>query len=129
MAGPKGSKYYDIFLKHQVELVSGGETIIDEEAFSLLKEIEKGQSIVAAAKNMDISYRKAWGLIRDIEFNLGFPLVRKTRGGKAGGRTTFTVEGAELMSAYIKLLSDLESTDKESVRGFFRSLNHIAGKE
>jgi len=129
MAGPKGSRYYDIFLRHQVALVSNGVKIIDEEAFTLLEEIEKGQSIVSAAKNMGISYRKAWGLLRDIEYNLGFTLVGKRRGGKAGGRTTFTVEGAELMTAYRKLLSELESTDKESVRAFFRSLNHITGIE
>jgi molybdate transport system regulatory protein len=128
MAGPKGSKYYDIFLRHQVELVSAGTTIINEEAFRLLDEIEKGHSIVSAARNMDISYRKAWGLIRDIEYNLGFNLVGKMRGGKAGGRTTFTPEGLELMDAYRKLVSELQSTDKEAVKTFFRKLNHISSK-
>jgi len=33
------------------------------------------------------------------------------------------------MIAYRKLLSELESTDKESVRVFFRSLNHITGNK
>jgi molybdate transport system regulatory protein len=129
MAGPKGSKYYDIFLRHQVELVSGETTIINEEAFRLLDEIGKGHSIVSAARNMNISYRKAWGLIRDIEYNLGFMLVRKKRGGKDGGRTTFSPEGLELMDAYRKLVSELESTDKEAVKAFFRRLNHISAKE
>ena len=128
MAGPKGSKYYDIFLRHQIELVSGETTIIGEEAFRLLDEIDKGHSIVSASKNMEISYRKAWGLIKSIENNLGFHLVERKRGGKAGGRSYFTVEGAELMNAYRKLISELELTDKEHVRVFFRSLNHISSK-
>jgi len=125
MAGPKGSKYYDIFLKHNVQLVTGEEVLISEEGFRLLLEIGKTQSIVAASKNLEISYRKAWGLLREIEYNLGFSLVGKRRGGKSGGRTTFTPEGAELLDAYQKLVSDLESTDREAIRAFFKRINHI----
>lgn len=128
MAGPKGSRYYDIFLNHRIQLVSGHDIIISEETFRLLSEIESEHSIVAASKKMGISYRKAWGLLRDTEYNIGFRLVGKKRGGKAGGRTAFTDEGAELMRAYKKLITDLESTDKEPVRTFFRSINHITGK-
>jgi molybdate transport repressor ModE-like protein len=101
-------------------------TLISEEGFRLLIEISKELSIVAAAKNMGISYRKAWGMLRTIEYNLGFQLVGKKRGGKAGGRTTFTSEGAELLDAYQKLVSDLESTDREAIRTFFRRINHIS---
>lgn len=129
MAGPKGSKYYNIFLKQQIQLVSEDEVIINEEGFRLLREIEKEQSIVAASKNMGISYRKAWGLLRDIEYALGFSLVGKRRGGKAGGRTTFTEEGKELLDAYSDLVKDLESTDKEVIRTFFRRINDITGKK
>jgi molybdate transport repressor ModE-like protein len=125
MAGPKGSKYYDIFLRHQVQLVTGEDTLISEEGFRLLLEIGKTQSIVSAAKNLGMSYRKAWGLLREIEYNLGFSLVGKKRGGKAGGRTTFTPEGAELLDAYQKLVKDLESTDREAIRAFFKRINHI----
>jgi molybdate transport system regulatory protein len=129
MAGPKGSKYYNIFLKQQIQLVSDDEVIVDDEGFRLLLEIEKEQSIVAASKNMGISYRKAWGLLRDIEYELGFPLVGKRRGGKAGGRTTFTEEGKELLDAYRNLIKDLESTDKEVIRTFFRRINDITDKK
>jgi molybdate transport repressor ModE-like protein len=128
MAGPKGSKYYDIFLKHQVQLVTEDETLISEEGFNLLLEIGKELSIVAASKNLGISYRKAWGLIREIEYNLGFRLVGKRRGGKTGGRTTFTPEGAELLEAYQQLVRELESTDREAVRAFFKRINHITDK-
>ena len=129
MAGPKGSKYYDIFLRHQVQLVTGDEVLISEEGFRLLLEIGKTLSIVAASKNLDMSYRKAWGLLRDIEYNLGFSLVGKRRGGKSGGRTTFTPEGAELLEAYQQLVRELESTDREAIRAFFKRINHIASKK
>jgi molybdenum-dependent DNA-binding transcriptional regulator ModE len=75
MAGPRGSKYYDIFLKQQLELVTkDDDLIINEEGFRLLVEVRKEQSIVAAARNLNISYRKAWGS--------GIPACRKTQGRK-----------------------------------------------
>jgi molybdate transport system regulatory protein len=126
MAGPIGSKYYDIFLKHKVQLVTGEEyVVINEEGFRLLQEIEKKQSIVAAAKNMKISYRKAWGLLREIEYDLGFSLVGKKRGGSAGGRTTFTPDGKKLLDAFTSLQSDLDAADKEIIRSFFKKINSI----
>jgi molybdate transport repressor ModE-like protein len=128
MAGHKGSKYYNIFLEQQVRLVSDGETIISEEGFRLLLEIEARNSIVSAAKEMGISYRKAWGLLRDIEHNLGFSLAGKQRGGRNGGRTSFTAEGKELLEAYRNLVSGLEMSGKEPIRNFFRSINSITEK-
>jgi molybdate transport system regulatory protein len=130
MAGPIGSKYYDIFLKHKVQLVtSDEETVINEEGFRLLLEIEKENSIVAAARNMKISYRKAWGLLREIEYVLGFSLAGRKRGGKAGGRTSFTPEGKILLEAFKSMTADLESADKEIIRSFFRKINSITERK
>jgi molybdate transport system regulatory protein len=129
MAGPKGSKYYNIFLKQQLQLVTrDDDTIISEEGFTLLAEIKKEQSIVAAAINMGISYRKAWGLLREIENVLGFQLVGKHRGGKAGGKTDLTTEGLELTNAYIDLKSELEVKVHDTVKSFFKRVNKISEK-
>lgn len=130
MAGHKGSKYFDIFLKHKVQLVTGEEDIvINEEGFRLLLEIEKEHSIVAAAKNMKISYRKAWGILRDMEYVLGFSLVGRKRGGKAGGRTSFTDEGKMLLDAFVLMKSELDQSGKEIIRSFFRKINSITEKK
>lgn len=106
-------------------MVTGDEVIISEEGFNLLVTLEKDLSIVAAAKNLGISYRKAWGMIRDIEYQLGFRLVGKRRGGKAGGHTTFTAEGIALIEAYKNLISQLEASDKEIIRTFFKKINQL----
>jgi molybdate transport system regulatory protein len=130
MAGPIGSKYYDIFLKHHFQLVTGDEdVVINEEGFRLLIEIGKEQSIVAAARNMNISYRKAWGMLREIEYNLGFSLVGKRRGGKSGGRTSVTPEGKVLLEAFRTMKTELEISDKEIIREFFRKINSITDKK
>jgi len=130
MAGPKGSKYYDIFLKQQVQLVTkDDDNVIDEEGFTLLTEIQKEQSIVAAARNMGISYRKAWGLLREIEYVLVFSLVGKHRGGKAGGKTELTLEGAELTEAYINLKKDLDYAVHDKVKAFFERINKLSDRK
>lgn len=125
MAGPKGSRYYDVFLRHQVEMVTDKKIIINEEGFRLLLALEKDLSIVSAARDLNISYRKAWGMIRDIELYLGFPLVGKKRGGSSGGKTFLTTEGKELLDAYRELVSGLESSDRDIIRHFFRRINQI----
>ena len=130
MAGHKGSKYYDIFLKQQLQLVTKeDEIVINEEGFMLLTEVHKKQSIVAASRNMGISYRKAWGLLREIEYVLGFQLVGKHRGGKAGGKTDLTQEGIELTEAYYNLKRDLDLDVHDTVKTFFNNINKISGKK
>ncbi len=130
MAGPKGSKYYDIFLKQHLQLVTKEDDIvIKEEGFTLLTEIKKEQSIVAASRNMGISYRKAWGLLREIEYVLGFQLVGKHRGGKAGGKTELTMEGIELTEAYSILRRDLDIDVHDTVKIFFNQINKISKKK
>jgi molybdate transport system regulatory protein len=130
MAGQRGSKYYDIFLKQQVQLVTKeDDLIINEEGFRLLVEIKKEQSIVAAARNLNISYRKAWGLLREIESVLGFNLVGKHRGGKAGGKTDLTEEGLELIEAYLILKTELEEKVHDPVKKFFKKINKISDRK
>ena len=111
MAGPPGSKYYNIFLDYKINL-TGKENfeVFDEERFTLLKQIHEHGSLAAAAEAMSISYRKAWGLIRDAEESMGFMLVEKQRGGKEGGRSELTVEGKKLLDTYRDWETDRKST-------------------
>jgi molybdate transport system regulatory protein len=130
MAGPRGSKYYDIFLKQQLHLVTKEDDIvIKEEGFTLLTGIKKEQSIVAAARNMGISYRKAWGLLREIEFVLGFQLVGKHRGGKAGGKTDLTRDGEDLTEAYLLLKKEIDLAVHDNVKLFFNRINKISDRQ
>ena len=78
---------------------------------------------------MGISYRKAWGLLREIEYVLGLQLVVKHRGGKAGGKTDLTQEGLELTEAYSNLKRDLDYAVHDTVKTFFNSINKISDRK
>jgi molybdate transport system regulatory protein len=127
MAGPKGSKYYDIFLNHNVWLETRGEdVVISAEGLDLLVAVEEVSSIVTAAKNLKISYRKAWGLLREVEDMIGFKLIEKHRGGAEGGKTLLTKEGTALVAAYRDLNGEIEVAMKDIARRFFRRINEIS---
>ena len=130
MAGSKGSKYYNIFLRYNLNLedVEGNE-IFDYEGFSLLIQIDKNRSIVAAAREMDMSYRKAWGIINKVEERLGFALVIKQRGGSDGGMTWLSEEGRELIDGYKELTTQFDRSISEITRKFFRKINRKNDQE
>ena len=68
----------------------------------LLKSIDEEGSIRKAAEKLGRGYRKAWGDIKRTENALGRKIVRKMRGGSAGGSTELTEFGRELLSGWQK---------------------------
>lgn len=124
MAGSLGSKYYNVFLRYQLGLEDKDDKVIlNAEGFRLLITINKLNSIVAAAEAMNISYRKAWGIINKVELTIGFPLVVKQRGGIDGGRTELSPEGKELIDGYMELSEHFDESISEITRKFFRKIN------
>ncbi|RLD63185.1 MAG: hypothetical protein DRJ01_04390 [Bacteroidetes bacterium] len=124
MAGSKGDKYYNVFLKYKIWLVSKEEeNILGDGKINLLKEIDKKGSLQSAVNTIGISYRKAWGNIKTAEEVLGFNLVEKHRGGQSGGTTTLTEEGKNLIKAYDELHKEIDITIKKTVKKFFNHLN------
>jgi molybdate transport repressor ModE-like protein len=126
MAGHKGQPYYDIFLRYEMWLETiKNERILDGEGFALLLDIDKTGSLTASSRNLGMSYRKAWGKLRDVEQHLGFRLVDKRRGGTAGGRTVLSDEGRELVRAYNNLRHETDIAMKSIARVFFNRINDI----
>lgn len=124
MAGSKGSKYYDIFLKFKVWLENTkGQGILGDGKFELLEMIDKYGSLSAAADKMGISYRKAWGNVKEAEEKLGFLLVEKHRGGAHGGSSVLTPEGKKLIEAYKELLTEFDDAIHLITKRFFNKLN------
>ena len=127
MAGHKGEPYYDIFLRYEMWLENIEKNrILDGEGFALLLDLNKTGSLTASARNLGMSYRKAWGKLRDVEQYLGFRLVDKRRGGAAGGRTLLSSEGIELVRAYNNLRHETDIAMKSIARVFFNRINDIS---
>ena len=66
----------------------------------LLKGIDRLHSINKAASEMFLSYYKALKIIKNAEEGFGFPLLKRTSGGKNGGGSVLTDEARELIRLY-----------------------------
>ncbi len=126
MAGPKGSKYYNVFLDYHILLNHQEKgNLVDEYKFTLLKSIQETGSLKAAADKLGVSYRKAWGNVEEIEQGLGFKLLERSRGGAQGGKTSLTPEGEKLLQAYQELRVEFDEAIHKITREFFHSINEI----
>jgi molybdate transport system regulatory protein len=126
MAGPKGSKYYNVFLEYGVWLTNretGGR--LDDQLVRLLAGIRDTGTIRSAAESLGLSYRKAWGDIRKAERFIGFSLVHKTRGGRDGGLSQLTPDGTELVEAFAQLHQDFDAAIHRTTKKFFHDLNNL----
>jgi len=95
-------------LKVSFEL-DGKKRISGNNLFNLLDNIMIYGSISSAASKLGFSYRYAWGLIKEAENAIGLQLVEKQPGGYAGGGTSLTSEGKELLSHYKPFIEELDS--------------------
>jgi len=66
----------------------------------LLELIQKHRSIAAAGRAMDMSYRRAWLLVDDMNRCFDEPVVRAQHGGRDGGGADLTDFGRSLLEHY-----------------------------
>ena len=67
---------------------------------ALLESIDRDGSISAAGRSMNMSYKRAWELVSDINDSFSEPLVEAQTGGKSGGGAVLTARGQELVRHY-----------------------------
>ncbi len=79
---------------------ANGEGIMGDGKWLLLETIDKRGSLSAAALELGISYRKAWGDIKKAELLLGSELLVKQRGGSLGGTSTLTDYARKWLAFY-----------------------------
>lgn len=66
----------------------------------LLERIRDTGSIAAAGRGMGMSYKRAWGLVEEMNAAFAAPLVDTTRGGPRGGGAALTGPGAEVLRRF-----------------------------
>lgn len=77
-----------------------GQKFFGEGPYRLLMGVEETGSLRSAALSMEMAYSKALKLLRNAEAALGFPLTRRTTGGRDGGGSILTPEGKEWLKKY-----------------------------
>ncbi len=75
----------------------------------LLELIEEMGSISEAAEEMEMSYRHAWGIVKEIEEASGEEVIKSQRGGNKERGSVLTEAGKKLISDYEDLKKDHKS--------------------
>lgn len=74
----------------------------------LLARIRETGSIAAAGRHMEMSYKRAWMLVEEMNAAFEHPLVTSARGGQGGGGAHLTDTGAEVLRLYHDVLARSE---------------------
>ncbi|MEA3255484.1 MAG: LysR family transcriptional regulator [Candidatus Altiarchaeota archaeon] len=88
--------------RSKVWIEKEGKPVFGDGRAVLLETIDRLGSINKAAKEMNMSYRHAWGEIRLMEERLGIKLVETKTGGRRGGGSKLTGEGKNFLGNYHK---------------------------
>ena len=66
----------------------------------LLEQIASFGSISAAARAMEMSYKRAWDLVDEMNVLFGRPVVAAQTGGRRGGGATLTAFGMTVVTRF-----------------------------
>jgi molybdate transport system regulatory protein len=92
---------------------------------SLLEAIDRTGSISAAARDLEMSYRRAWLLVDTMNQCFRQPLVSTETGGQKGGGAHVTEFGHEVLRRYL----DMEAKAAASVAGEMAQFVRLMAKD
>jgi molybdate transport system regulatory protein len=96
----------ETILRLRVWLEQKDQTYIGIGSTLLLQQVEKLGSLRKASESLGMSYRRAWGKLKNAEERIGQPLVEKTKG--KGQRFNLSPYGKEVMEKFLHFYLDVE---------------------
>ena len=91
-------------LRPRIRIVDDeGTIVLGPGKADLLDAIARTGSIRAAASELDMSYMRAWTLVKTMNAAFRSPLVEKERGGAAQGGAQLTASGKKVLQLYRKM--------------------------
>ena len=104
-------------LRHQIRVLLDDEIAFGPGKAQLLEAIGRHGSISAAARDMGMSYTRAWALVDAMNRSFREPLVLTATGGKRGGAQVSDA-GRQVLVAY----RDIENAARDAANAAFARL-------
>jgi molybdate transport system regulatory protein len=123
---PGGSKDINMSVRFRVDF--GRQCSVGVGKIELLEGIERTGSLSQAARDMQMSYRRAWLLLEDMNTSFDDPVARASVGGRGGGGVVLTPFGLRLIAGYRRLESDLQPIASACFQDFGKHLKAHHGK-
>ncbi len=109
--------------KYKFWLETGDGYVFGEGSFEILRGIQEKGTLMASSQKLHMSYRHAWGIVKQMAENLGQAVLVTYKGGKdGGGGAELTPMGTRLLQLYVafteaidQAIADLELPDKSAL--------------
>jgi len=115
------NKHNEMEIRSKLWIEVGGAPVFGKGRRLLLEAIGTYGSINQAAKEINVSYRKAWSYIKAMEDRLGIKLIERQVGGKNGGGARLTPEARMFLKNYGELERDIEGIVDQKFRTIFKA--------
>jgi molybdate transport system regulatory protein len=112
-------KQEPVTLKMRIQIYVGNR-MLGPGKMELLERIGATGSLSASAKQMGMSYMRAWKLVQDLNGDPDRPMVEMSRGGASGGTAAVTAFGKKLLTIYQRM-------ERESARAASPYARKLAG--
>lgn len=109
-------------IKPKLRILLGAEIAIGPGKADLLDAVARTGSISAAAREMGMSYRRAWVLVDTMNHCFHAPLVEASKGGSGGGGARVTDLGLEVLARYRAMEIKAAASVAAEMREFSRLL-------
>jgi molybdate transport system regulatory protein len=86
-----------------IRIAFGQDIAIGPGKIRLMELIDQTGSISAAGRAMDMSYRRAWLLVDDLNHSFRAPVIMKHTGGSRGGGAELTELGRDVIRRYRRI--------------------------
>src|SRR5215470_15500420 len=94
----------------------------------LLEHIGTGGSLSQAARDLDMSYRRAWQLLESLNSSFREPVVLSAKGGRGGGGARLTPFGRLLIRVYREFDAELQQRAARRFAPVARRTRHRAAR-
>lgn len=94
----------------------------------LLARISATGSIAGAARQMSMSYNRAWLHVQAMNHRFSSPLVASERGGAVGGGAGLTEAGRQVLALYRQLEAEAEAATQGTRQQLLRLLRPTPGE-
>lgn len=108
----------------RIRVLHGGEIALGPGKADLLEAVAASGSLAQAARDLGMSYMRAWSLVRTMNAAFRHPLVSTRRGGQGRGGTALTPTGRRVLALYRRMEARsvrATGTDAAALRALLRS--------
>ena len=91
----------------------------------LLQRVDSEGSLRAAATSMGVSYSKAYAMVRNLERQVGIPVVDRKKGGASRDGSSLTAFGRRFIALYSEFQTKAKMQLVEPFDNFTVSFDHL----